>query len=151
MHQPGKRAGQANHSRPSTSHQLPQCGLKTCSTSPPTHLTANHSLAPGARVTDGSTEGRPPKHAQDRAPQQPQTQTREGSRMPPPTPRHGTPRCLKRAGQPLHQSEATSQLTLHTAWARPPCWSPKPLPNRWTGHRSQGPRSKAIQTILRGS
>ncbi|MEQ2311651.1 hypothetical protein AMECASPLE_022546 [Ameca splendens] len=33
----------------------------------------------------------------------------------PPTFPHGTPRCTKQAGQPLYQSEGTSQSALHTA------------------------------------
>ncbi|KAK5618133.1 hypothetical protein CRENBAI_021988 [Crenichthys baileyi] len=37
----------------------------------------------------------------------------------PPTLPQGTPRRTKQAGQPLHQSEATSQSTLHTAQPRP--------------------------------
>ncbi|MEQ2209732.1 hypothetical protein XENOCAPTIV_003287 [Xenoophorus captivus] len=62
----------------------------------PTHPSANRSLAPGARATEGSIGGRPPQHAKE------------------------------------------------------PLAGARRLPNRRTGHRSQGPRSKAIQTIPRG-
>ncbi|MEQ2241860.1 hypothetical protein ILYODFUR_029739, partial [Ilyodon furcidens] len=44
----------------------------------------------------------------------------------PPILLYGTPRRTKQAGQPHHQSEATSQSALHTARPRPPRWSPMP-------------------------
>ncbi|KAK5620227.1 hypothetical protein CRENBAI_000244 [Crenichthys baileyi] len=75
MHQPGNQGGQANRSRPSISHQPPQCRHKTCSTVPPTRPPTG--ARPGAKATEGSIGGRPPQHAKDRAPRQPHTQTSE--------------------------------------------------------------------------
>ncbi|KAK5609845.1 hypothetical protein CRENBAI_016576 [Crenichthys baileyi] len=48
------------------------------------------------------------------------------------------------AGQPLHKSESTYQLTLPGQDPRQPT-----DPNRKNGHRSQGPRFKEIQAIPR--
>ncbi|MEQ2312524.1 hypothetical protein AMECASPLE_031878 [Ameca splendens] len=120
----------------------------------PTHPTANRSPAPSQGQEPQKKaleEGHHSTPQQDRAPRQPHTQIPEVPQDAgrPPTLSYGTPRRSKQAGQPLHQSEATSQSTLDTARPRPPRRN-LALPKRRTGLQSQGPRSKVIQTILRG-
>ncbi|KAK5599861.1 hypothetical protein CRENBAI_014840 [Crenichthys baileyi] len=115
----------ANRARPSTF----QCRHKTCSTAPPTrpptaalHLARGKShkrkhwrkattarQGPGTLPTPHLNHGGAPGYW-------------------PPTLPYGTPRCTKQTGQPLHQSEATSQSTPHTTRPRPPRRSPAPPP-----------------------
>ncbi|KAK5603883.1 hypothetical protein CRENBAI_026468 [Crenichthys baileyi] len=91
---------------------------------------------PGARATERSIGGMPPQPAKDRAPRQPHIQTPEEpqdaghphSCTAHPPSRTAHPHRTKQAGQPLHQSEATSKSTLHTA---------RRLPNRWTGSQPE--------------
>ncbi|MEQ2241647.1 hypothetical protein ILYODFUR_027451 [Ilyodon furcidens] len=119
MHQLGNQAGQANCSRPSTSHQLPHCGHKTCSTPPPTwpptvalHLGRVKSHRRRKAITARQGQGTP-------STPHPNPGGTPGCR--PLTDLHSTPHCTKQADQPLHQSEATSQSNLHIARPRRPC------------------------------
>ncbi|KAK5611390.1 hypothetical protein CRENBAI_017398 [Crenichthys baileyi] len=109
------------------SQTKPQCTHKTCSTAPPTRPPS--IVLPPAR---GKSHRR--KHWSNA------TTARQGPGTPPtphsnpggapgcrpPTLPHSTPGRTKQAGQPLHQSEATSQSTQHTARPRPPHRSPAP-------------------------
>ncbi|MEQ2312318.1 hypothetical protein AMECASPLE_029688 [Ameca splendens] len=96
----------------------------------PTHLTTNHSPAPGQgqepqkeALKEGHHSTPRTRHPANTTPK-PWRSTRMPATHPPA--RHGTPHHTTQTGQPLHQSEATSQSTLHTARPRPPRRSPTP-------------------------
>ncbi|MED6250294.1 hypothetical protein ATANTOWER_028675 [Ataeniobius toweri] len=106
MHQPGKRARQANHSRPRTTRQPSQCKHKTCSTAPPT-LPPTAARCPARRQCHRRKHWR--KARKDWAPGQSHTQTPEVPQDAcyPPS-RTVLPAAPSRPdGQPLLQSEAT--------------------------------------------
>ncbi|MEQ2307699.1 hypothetical protein AMECASPLE_020945 [Ameca splendens] len=93
MHQLGNQAGQTNCSRPSTSHQLPQCGHKTCSTPLPTwpptvalRLARGKSHRRRKAITARQGQGTPPTP-------QPNPGGTPGCR--PLTHLHSTPHCTK--------------------------------------------------------
>ncbi|KAK5612750.1 hypothetical protein CRENBAI_007600 [Crenichthys baileyi] len=99
---PRPQAQQGRHRRALSSQWSPRPHTKMGRTHP----------ARGARATEGSIGGRPPQ-----GPGTPPTPHPDPGGAPgcqPPTLPHGTPHRTKQAGQPLHQSEATSQSTLHT-------------------------------------
>ncbi|MEQ2289816.1 hypothetical protein AMECASPLE_037126 [Ameca splendens] len=94
----------------------------------PTHLTANRSPAP-SQGQEPQKEELEEGHRSTTRTGHPSNPTRAPGCRPPTLP-HGTPHRTKEAGQPLHQSEATSQSTLYTARPRPPPQSlktPQPM------------------------
>ncbi|KAK5621868.1 hypothetical protein CRENBAI_003558 [Crenichthys baileyi] len=88
--------------------------------------TAQLAARPGVRAKEGSIGRRPPQHTKDQAPANPTPKFQRYPSVPAThTPTRYTP-MHRLAGQPLHQSEATSQSTPHTARPRPPRKSPAP-------------------------
>ncbi|KAK5606677.1 hypothetical protein CRENBAI_017206 [Crenichthys baileyi] len=131
--QPQLASGQTNRSRPSTTHQLPQCRHKTCSNSPAPKRTTV-AWCSGRAITAPKLRSFPSMPA-------PYT----------PTLPHGIPRHTKQTSRPAPPPKR-NHIPINAAHcpAKNPRRSPaRPPPSQRTEHRSQGPRSKEIQAILR--
>ncbi|MEQ2290985.1 hypothetical protein AMECASPLE_008723, partial [Ameca splendens] len=149
MHQPGNQAWQAIRSRPSTTRQLPQTQDMLHR---PTHPTANHSPVVGARqgaepqkeaLEEGHHSLPRTGHHANPTPKLPEVPQDAGQ----PTLPHGTPCSTKQAGHPLHQSESTSQSTLHTARPRPPRRSLAP-PNSFSHSKRSSSKRRSVNTVM---
>ncbi|MEQ2238444.1 hypothetical protein ILYODFUR_033122 [Ilyodon furcidens] len=109
---------------PSSPPQCSLAGTRHALSPHPPDCQQQPSTPPGARAKEGSPRQGPG------TPPTPQPNPRGAPACWPPKHTHSTPSCTKQtgrlAGQPLHQSVATSQSTPHIVWPRPPCRSLAP-------------------------